>query len=101
MSDAHSLFNSFFVFIFLLVFAFVLDITVGHAIDVVVVTFADSHLFADATTKWDNSGYINGFISNFHLLIYLIPAIGLGQFIYTAVRRQRYEAYVPEEAYYV
>ena len=101
MSSANSLFNSFFVFIFMLVFAFVLDVTVGHAIDVVVVKFADAHMYAEATPKWDNSGFIQGFISNFHLLIYLIPAIGLGQFIYTAIRRQRYDVYAPEEPYYV
>lgn len=100
MSDARSLFNSFFVFIFLLIFAFLIDISIGHAIDEFLVAFAARGLFAGVTATWDTSWELRTFVTNFHLFIYIIPAIGLGQFIYTAIRRQRYDVYTPEEAYY-
>jgi ABC-type dipeptide/oligopeptide/nickel transport system permease component len=86
MSSAKSLFDSFFVFIFLLIFAIIVDFSIGHAIDV--------------TTAWDSSWELRTFVTNFHLFIYVIPAIGLGQFLYTAIRKQRYDVYTPEEAYY-
>lgn len=100
MSDAKSLFDSFFVFIFLLIFAFLLDVSIGHAIDVYIRAFAERGLFSGVTAEWDTSWELRTFVTNFHLLIYIIPAMGLGQFIYTAIRRQRYDAYAPEEAYY-
>jgi len=101
MSDARSLFDSFFVFIFLLVLAVLLDVSIGHAIDSVLVSFAERGLFSDLTTEWDASWELRTFVTNFHLMLYIAPAIGLGQFLYTACRKQRYDVYTPEEAYYV
>ena len=100
MSDAKSLFDSFFLFIFLLIFAFLLDVSIGHAIDEFLVAFAERGLFSGVTAEWDTSWALRTFVTNFHLLIYIIPAIGLGQFLYTAVRKQRYDVYEPEGAYY-
>lgn len=101
MSSAKSLFDSFFVFIFLLIFAFLVDLSIGHAIDEVLVSFAERGMFSDVTHQWDSSWELRTFVTNFHLFIYVIPAIGLGQFLYTAIRRQRYDVYAPEEPYYV
>jgi hypothetical protein len=100
MSSARSLFDSFFVFIFLLIFAIIVDFSIGHAIDEILISFAARGLFSDVTTAWDSSWELRTFVTNFHLFIYIIPAIGLGQFLYTAIRRQRYDVYQPEEAYY-
>lgn len=100
MSSARSLFDSFFVFIFLLVFAFLLDISIGHAIDSYLVAFADRGLFSNVTPSWDTSWELRTFVTNFHLMLYIAPAIGLGQFIYTAIRRTRYDVYEQEGAYY-
>jgi hypothetical protein len=100
MSSAKSLFDSFFVFISLLIFAFLLDISIGHAIDVYIRAFAERALFSGVTSGWDTSWELRTFVTNFHLFIYILPAMGLGQFIYTAIRRTRYDAYAPEEAYY-
>ena len=100
MSSAKSLFDSFFVFIFLLIFAFLVDVSIGHAIDEVLVSFAARGLFSGVTQSWDSSWELRTFVTNFHLFIYIIPAIGLGQFLYTAIRKQRYDVYQPEEAYY-
>ena len=100
MSSARSLFDSFFLFIFLLIFALLLDVSIGHAIDEFLVAFAERGLFSDVTKSWDSSWELRTFVTNFHLFIYIIPAIGLGQFLYTAIRRQRYDVYEPEQAYY-
>ena len=100
MSSAKSLFDSFFLFIFLLIFAILVDFSIGHAIDVFLVAFAERGLFSGVTAEWDTSWELRTFVTNFHLFIYIIPAIGLGQFLYTAIRRQRYDVYEPEQAYY-
>lgn len=100
MSSAKSLFDSFFVFIFLLIFAILVDFSIGHAIDSYLVAFAERGLFSDVTTEWDTSWELRTFVTNFHLFIYVVPAIGLGQFLYTAIRRTRYDQYEPEQAYY-
>jgi hypothetical protein len=100
MSSARSLFDSFFVFIFLLIFAFLVDVSIGHSIDVFLVAFAERGMFSLVDSSWDTSWELRTFVTNFHLFIYVIPAIGLGQFLYTAIRRQRYDVYQPEEAYY-
>lgn len=100
MSSARSLFDSFFVFIFLLIFAILVDFSIGHAIDEFLVAFAERGLFSGVTESWDTSWELRTFVTNFHLFIYIIPAIGLGQFLYTAIRRTRYDQYEPEQAYY-
>lgn len=100
MSSAKSLFDSFFVFIFLLIFAILVDFSIGHAIDSYLVAFADRGLFSGVDTSWDTSWELRTFVTNFHLFIYIVPAIGLGQFLYTAIRRTRYDVYEQEGAYY-
>ena len=100
MSSAKSLFDSFFVFIFLLIFAILVDFSIGHAIDSYLVAFAERGLFSGVTPEWDTSWELRTFVTNFHLFIYIVPAIGLGQFLYTAIRRTRYDVYEPEQAYY-
>ncbi|RKX64896.1 MAG: hypothetical protein DRP42_05670 [Tenericutes bacterium] len=100
MSSARSLFDSFFLFIFLLIFAILVDFSIGHAIDSCLVSFSERGLFSGVTAEWDTSWELRTFVTNFHLFIYIIPAIGLGQFLYTAIRRQRYDVYEPEQAYY-
>ena len=99
MSSAQSLWESFYIFILLLVFAYILDISIGHAIDEVVIAFAPFLVGGDPGV-FDNSTYLASFTSMFHLLLYTMPAIGLAQFIYVAIRRTRHEQYMPEEAYY-
>ncbi len=77
-----------------------IDISIGHAIDEFLVAFAERNMFANVTPDWDSSWELRTFVTNFHLFIYTIPAIGLGQFLYTAIRKQRYDVYEPEGAYY-
>ena len=100
MSSAKSLFDSFFVFIFLLIFAILVDFSIGHAIDEFLVAFAERGLFSGVTAEWDTSWELRTFVTNFHLFIYVVPAIGLGQFLYTAIRRTRYDVYEQETPYY-
>ena len=100
MSSAKSLFDSFFVFIFLLIFAVLVDISIGHAIDEVLISFSERGMFSLVDASWDSSWELRTFVTNFHLFIYIIPAIGLGQFLYTAIRRTRYDVYEQEHAYY-
>ena len=100
MSSAKSLFDSFFVFIFLLIFAILIDFSIGHAIAEFLVAFAERGLFSGVTAEWDTSWELRTFVTNFHLFIYVIPAIGLGQFLYTAIRRTRYDVYEQETPYY-
>ena len=100
MSSAKSLFDSFFVFIFLLIFAFIVDVSIGHSIDVFLVAFSERGMFSLVDASWDSSWELRTFVTNFHLFIYIIPAIGLGQFLYTAIRRTRYDVYEQESAYY-
>ncbi len=100
MSSAKSLFDSFFVFIFLLIFAILIDFSIGHAIDEFLVAFAERGLFSGVTAEWDTSWELRTFVTNFHLFIYIVPAIGLAQFLYTAIRRTRYDVYEQSGAYY-
>lgn len=101
MSDARSLFESFFLFMALCILAFILDISIGHTIDVYLQAFANRNLFQDVTPAWDTSHILRLFVTEFHLYIYILPIMGLCQFIYVCVRRQRYDTELPETPHYV
>ena len=92
MSSGMSLINSFFVMLISLTLAFLLNAGLGYALDVMLTRFSVMGIY-DVPAAYDPSSNL-GFCSNlFHLLIYMIPIFGVGQFIYTAVRRQKYDAY--------
>lgn len=94
MSSGMSLINSFFVMLISLLFAFVLNLGLGCTLDVMLTRFAAFGIY-DVPAAYDPSAHLNFYCNLFHLLMYVVPIFGIGQFIYTAVRRQRYDTYVP------
>lgn len=92
-----SLINSFFVMIISIIFAFVLNVGLGFMLDRLLIAFAEAGLY-DVSVAWDPTSIVVMVCNNFYLLIYIVPILGVAQFVYTAVRRQRYDAYEPVEA---
>jgi Na+/H+-dicarboxylate symporter len=91
-----SLINSFFVMIISLIFAFVLNVGLGFMLDRLLIAFAGAGLY-DVSEAWDPTSIVGMVCNNFYLLIYVVAILGIAQFVYTAVRRQRYDAYEPVE----
>lgn len=92
MSSGLSLINSFFVMIISITLAFLLNVGVGSALDIMLTRFAAFGIY-DIPAASNPTAHINFYCNLFHLLMYTVPIFGVGQFIYTAVRRQRYDAY--------
>ncbi len=96
MSSGMSLLNSFFVMLISIIFAFVLNVGLGFMLDRLLIAFAAAGLY-DVSTVWDPTALVAMVCNLFYLLIYVVPILGVAQFVYTAVRRQRYDAYEPLE----
>ena len=97
MSSGMSLINSFFVMIISIIFAFVLNVGLGFMLDRLLIAFAAAGMY-DVSVVWDPTSLVAMVCNLFYLLIYVVPILGIAQFVYTAVRRQRYDAYEPMEA---
>jgi len=96
MSSGMSLINSFFVMIISIIFAFVLNVGLGFMLDRLLIAFAAAGLY-DVSEAWDPTSIVAMVCNLFYLLIYIVPILGVAQFVYTAVRRQRYDTYEPVE----
>jgi len=92
MSSGMSLINSFFVMLISIILAFVLNIGLGFMLDRLLIAFAVAGLY-DVSDVWDPTSLVAMVCNMFYLLIYVVPILGIAQFVYTAVRRQRYDAY--------
>ena len=92
MSSGMSLINAFFVMVLSFIFAFVLNVGLGFMLDRVLIAFAAAGLY-DVSEAWDPTSLVAMVCNLFYLLIYIVPILGVAQFVYTAVRRQRYDAY--------
>lgn len=91
-----SLINSFFVMIVSFILAIVLNIGLGFMLDRILIAFASAGVY-DLSVAWDPSLHLSMNCNNFYLLVYMVPILGIAQFVFTAVRRQRYDAYEPME----
>jgi len=91
-----SLINSFFVMLISFILALVLNVGLGFMLDRILIAFASAGLY-DVSAAWDPTSLISMICNNFYLLIYVVPILGVAQFVFTAVRRQRYDAYEPIE----
>ncbi len=96
MSSGMSLINSFFVMIVSFLLAFVLNVGLGFMLDRVLIAFATAGMY-DVSAEWDPTSLVSMVCTLFYLLIYVVPILGVAQFVYTAVRRQRYDQYEPIE----
>ncbi len=92
MSSGQSLINSFFVMIISFLLAFVLNVGLGFMLDRILIAFAEVGVY-DVSVAWDPTSLVAMICNMFYLLIYIVPILGIAQFVYTAVRRQRYDAY--------
>jgi len=95
MSSGMSLINSFFVMIISIVLAVVLNVGLGYVMDSMLMRFSSAGM-GDVSSAWDPTSMVSFVCNLFYLLIYIVPIFGVGQFIYTAVRRQRYDLYREE-----
>lgn len=92
MSSGRSLIDAGFVFIISCLLAYILNISVGYMIDV----YIDAGVrygFYHVPSAWDAAPNVQRITDMFYFIIYGLPIFGIIQFIYTAVRRQRYEEY--------
>ena len=97
MSSGTSLINSFFVMLISFLLAFVLNVGLGFMLDRILIAFAAAGVY-DVSVVWDPTSVVAMVCNLFYLLIYIVPILGVAQFVYTAVRRQRYDAYESVEA---
>lgn len=47
----------------------------------------------DVPAEWDPAGGINMLVNIYFFLMYLIPVIGIGCFVMTIMKRQKYDQY--------
>lgn len=99
MSSGNSLINAGFVFIIACLLAYVLNISVGTMVDAYIDAGVRYGLY-HVSPEWDATPNVQRIVNMFYLIIYGLPIFGIVQFIYTAVRRQRYEEYVEAGAVY-
>lgn len=92
MSSGKSLIGAGFVFIFSCLMAYVLNMSIGTAMDKFIEMFINYELYRPGP-EWETTHFVDRIANLFYLIIYGLPIFGLGQFIYTAVRRQKYEQY--------
>ena len=88
--------DSFYVMLISFLLAYVLNIGLGFMLDHILVAFAAAGVY-DVSAVWDPTSHLSMNCNEFYLLLYMIPVLGIVQFVYTAVRRQRYDAYEPME----
>lgn len=92
MSSGRSLINAGFVFIISCLLAYVLNMSIGFMMDAFIdagVKYGMYHV----SPEWDSAPNVQRIVDMFYFIIYGLPIFGIVQFVYTAVRRQRYEEY--------
>jgi len=92
MSSGTSLINSFYVMLISITFAYLLNVGLGYAMDSMLMRFAAAGVY-NVPGEYNPTSMISFVCNLFHLLMYVVPIFGVGQSIYTAVRRQRYDSY--------
>lgn len=92
MSSSKALFNGFMVMVYCIILGVVLNISLAHGLDVMLVQFADLGMF-DVPDAWDSAASVTKLVNLFYLLEYAIPAIGIAYFFVSATRRQEYDQY--------
>ena len=93
MSSGKSLINSGMVFILCCLTAYILNISIGYMIDVII-DAGVRHGMYHVSPEWDAAPNVQRIVDMFYFIIYGLPIFGIVRFVYTAVRRQRYEEYV-------
>ena len=96
MSSSKALFNGFMVMIYCLIIGVVLNISLAHGLDVMLVKFGNMGVF-DVPDVWDSSNMVTRLLNIFYLLEYAIPVIGIAYFFVSATRRQEYDKYKETE----
>ena len=96
MTSGMSLVNAFYVMMVSLMLCIVMNIGLGFALDRMLLAFAAAGLY-DVSVEWEPTYGIGMLCNEFYLLMYVPPLLGVANFVYTAVRRQRYDAYEPLE----
>lgn len=96
MTSGMSLVNAFYVMMISLMLCIVLNIGLGFALDRMLLAFAAAGMY-DVSEPWNPTYGIGMLCNEFYLLMYVPPILGVANFVYTAVRRQRYDAYEPLE----
>lgn len=70
----------------------ILNVTLAYGVDELLVRFGDVGCY-DVAAEWDTSTSLARIVNAFYLLMYIIPAFGIGFFFLAAVRRQEYDKY--------
>lgn len=92
MSSAQSLFKSFLILVVCLVCSVAITNFVLMPLEMVQNTLRATGM-QDAPPEWSNSGDIDFYVSIAYWLTYFLDFFGVGQFIWVAIRRQRYDIY--------
>lgn len=96
MSSAKSLINGFMVMMYCVIIGIILNISLAHGLDVMLVKFADIGMF-DVPAVWDPTSNVTRHVNLFYLMMYLIPALGIAYFFLSAVKQQEYDRYKEPE----
>lgn len=85
-----SVWEGFIIMVFMIVFGVALSIAAGFAIDTTQDLFMDSG-FLDDPGPWDQSYTVNIMVNLIYVIVYLVPIIGIWNFIVVILRYQRYD----------
>lgn len=96
MSSSKAIVNGFMVMVYCLIIGIVLNISLAHGLDVMLVKFDALGMF-DVPAAWDSASKVTSLVNIFYLLEYAIPAIGIAYFFVSATRRQKYDQYRESE----
>ncbi len=92
MSSSKALFNGFMVMIYCLIIGVVLNMSLAHGLDVMLVKFDALGMF-DVPAAWDSAGKVTRLVNLFYFFEYAIPVIGIAYFFVSATRKQQYDKY--------
>jgi len=75
-----------------IVIGVVMSFAGGMTLDTMIDGFTGAGVF-DVPPEWNSVGRVNMLINIYFALMYLIPVIGIGVFVVTILKRQRYDRY--------
>ena len=96
MASFWSVFNGFMIMVLSILIGLMLAFGGGIAIDYMHTTFTTAGLY-DVPQLWDTSATTATLINLYYFMVYAIPILGVGVFLFTVARKEQYDAYTTLE----
>jgi hypothetical protein len=96
VSSGYSLFSAFFIMMFSIFIGLLIVLSLGSVNDMVKDALIGSGVY-DVSSNWGSISDPDNVSNVIYIVGYGIPIMGVVNFLYSAVRRQRYDVYEEEE----